>query len=234
MSPVLGDLVRRIRTAAPDMPVDDGRSRIRRRVVVAVTIVIGAAILGVTLTAEPGSGSFYPLTAALAVTWLVGGFLSGPIGLGRFGIRGRPTAFGALVLGTAVGVVIGLVFVVGGLITREIPVLASLVSDVLAFRDVGSIAVITVITLGNGVAEEVFFRGAVYSAVQRFHPVIVSTVLYVIATLASGNVMLGFAAVLLGSVCGILRRCTGGVLAPTATHVVWSAVMLFGLPPIFA
>ena len=54
-----------------------------------------------------------------------------------------------------------------------------------------------------------------------------------IATLASGNVMLGFAAILLGAVCAILRRCTGGVVAPICTHVVWSTIVLFALPPIF-
>ncbi|SKY95530.1 abortive infection protein [Mycobacteroides abscessus subsp. abscessus] len=103
----------------------------------------------------------------------------------------------------------------------------------LAFADYGSIAVVTAITLINGAAEELFFRGAVYSAVRPHHPVVVSTIVYTIATLASGNVMLGFAAILLGAVCAILRRCTGGVVAPICTHVVWSTIVLFALPPIF-
>ncbi len=59
-----------------------------------------------------------------------------------------------------------------------------------------------VITAVNGVAEELFFRGAVYAAITRY-PVPVTTVAYVLATLATGNVMLAFAAVLLGVVVGL-------------------------------
>ncbi|ROZ98269.1 CPBP family intramembrane glutamic endopeptidase [Gordonia sp. OPL2] len=227
-------LVRRVFTSAPDTRRDHDGGLMRRRVVVGVFLVIGAVILGFSLTAEPGDSSFYPLTVALAATWLVGGFLSGPIHVGRFAFRGTPSTAGTASLGIAVGVLVGAAFVVGAFITREIPALAGLVTDVLAFRDAGSLVAVTVITLGNGVAEEIFFRGAVYSAAQRLHPVVISTVLYTFATLASGNVMLGFAAIILGWVCAILRRSTDGVLAPICTHVVWGVVVLFALPPIFA
>jgi membrane protease YdiL (CAAX protease family) len=88
------------------------------------------------------------------------------------------------------------------------------------------------ITVVNGVAEELFFRGALYAAIPR-HPVLVSTLAYTIATLATGNVMLGFAAILLGLVVGLERRASGGVLAPVLTHVTWSTSMLFLLPLIF-
>ena len=53
------------------------------------------------------------------------------------------------------------------------------------------------------------------------------------ATLATGNVMLGFAAILLGVVVGLQRRATGGILAPILTHLVWSVSMLYALPAIF-
>jgi membrane protease YdiL (CAAX protease family) len=92
---------------------------------------------------------------------------------------------------------------------------------------------VVVITLVNGVAEELFFRGALYTALGGFHPVVVSTVLYIGATLASGNPMLGFAAILLGTVCALERRATGGVLAPVLTHLIWGLVMVLGLPPMF-
>jgi membrane protease YdiL (CAAX protease family) len=72
-----------------------------------------------------------------------------------------------------------------------------------------------------------------YSAIGVKHPVIISTVVYTIATLASGNPMLGFAAVLLGYVMGLQRRASGGILAPILTHVSWSAVMVLALPPLF-
>jgi membrane protease YdiL (CAAX protease family) len=84
------------------------------------------------------------------------------------------------------------------------------------------------------VAEEMFFRGAVYTAFGRFHPVLISTVLYVIATSATtGNPMLGFAAIILGVVCALERRATGGVLASSLTHFFWGLVLVLALPPIF-
>ena len=89
-----------------------------------------------------------------------------------------------------------------------------------------------VITALNGVAEELFFRGALYAATTRY-PVIVTTVAYGAATLATGNVMLAFAALLLGALVGLERRATGGILAPIITHVAWSVSMLFLLPALF-
>ncbi len=68
----------------------------------------------------------------------------------------------------------------------------------------------------------------------RDYPVVISTVLYVIATSATtGNPMLGFAAIILGTVCAFERRATGGVLAPMLTHFFWGLVMVLALPPIF-
>ena len=65
------------------------------------------------------------------------------------------------------------------------------------------------------------------------HPVQVTTVAYALATLATGNVMLAFAAVLLGVVVGLQRRASGGILGPVLTHVTWSVSMLLLLPWLF-
>ena len=89
------------------------------------------------------------------------------------------------------------------------------------------------ITVVNGVAEEMFFRGALYTALGSVHPVLISTVVYVVATSAAGNPMLGFAAVILGTVCALERRVTGGVLAPMLTHFFWGLIMVLALPPMF-
>ncbi len=43
--------------------------------------------------------------------------------------------------------------------------------------------------------------------------------------------MLAFAAIILGTVCALERRATGGVLAPILTHFVWTLVVLLALPP---
>ena len=92
--------------------------------------------------------------------------------------------------------------------------------------------ILVVVTVVNGVAEELFFRGAAYAAIPR-HPVAWTTLAYAVATAATGNIMLAFAAVLLGVVVGLQRRASGGILAPILTHVTWSVSMLFALPLLF-
>jgi membrane protease YdiL (CAAX protease family) len=203
----------------------------RRRIVVAVVIVLGAVVLGFSLRREPGDSSFYWLTLLLAAVWIVGAFASGPLHLGSIRWRGRNQR--PVITGTTIGLVLGGAFVAGGLVARQIRPVNDLIVRVLEFSNHGSLPLIVAITLVNGVAEELFFRGALYTALGRFYPVVVSTVLYVCATLASGNPMLGFAAIILGTVCAWERRMTGGVLAPVLTHLIWGLVMVLVLPRIF-
>jgi membrane protease YdiL (CAAX protease family) len=118
-------------------------------------------------------------------------------------------------------------------VAREIPPIAERITRVLEYTNHGPVVFIVLIALGNAVAEELFFRGALYTALGGFHPVAISTLLYVAVTAASGNVMLGFAALILGTVCACERRATGGVLAPVLTHLVWGLIMVLALPPIF-
>ena len=204
----------------------------RRRIVVAIVLVIGGALLGYSLTRPPGDSSFYWLTLALAAVWAVGALASGPVHLGCIRFRGRNQR--PWLTGTAVGLALGAVFVVGGLIAREIPPVREYITRVLEFADYGPLLLVTFITVVNGVAEEMFFRGALYTALGRYRPILVSTVLYVIATAATtGNPMLGFAAIILGTVCAVERRVTGGVLAPMLTHFFWGLVLVLALPPMF-
>lgn len=207
------------------------RQFLRRRVVVVVVLVIGAVLLGFSLDVRPGDWLFYVLTGAVAVTWTVGGLLSGPLHLGYIQFRGalrRP-----FLTPIATGLLAGLVFIVGALIVRQIPPLRDYVQNVLAHARSGSILLVTIVTLGNAVAEEIFFRGGLYAAVGRRYPVAVSTAIYAVATVATGNPMLVFAAVALGLVLGLQRRASGGLLAPILTHVTWSALLLFTLPRLF-
>jgi membrane protease YdiL (CAAX protease family) len=211
----------------------DPRPFLVRKVVTAVFVVIGAACLGWSLQIDPGNSTFYVATLVLAGIWTVGAFASGPLYLGRVARAGshddlrRPVA-GAI----ALGLLLAGVFVVGGLVVRQIPVIDRQVSSVLDHADQGVTPILLLITVVNGVAEELFFRGALYAAVPR-HPVVWSTVAYVVATLATGNFMLAFAAILLGVVVGLERRASGGILAPILTHVTWSLTMLLALPAIF-
>ncbi|MGA7054097.1 MAG: CPBP family intramembrane glutamic endopeptidase [Mycobacterium sp.] len=203
----------------------------RRRIVVGITLVIGAVVLGLSLRRAPGESIFYWLTLALAAVWIVGALASGPLHLGGINWRGRNQR--PVITGTAMGLLVGGAFVLGGLIAREIPAVSALITRVLLFAHQGAFWLVVVITVVNGVAEEVFFRGALYTALGRFHPMAVSTILYTCATMASGNPMLGFAAVILGAVCAFERRASGGVLAPVLTHFVWGLIMVLALPPLF-
>lgn len=220
------------------VPRDDRPSEAalrRRRLVTVAFGLLGAVVLGVSLRIDPGSVWFYPATFALAGVWTIGAFASGPLHLGRIGARGEPGEQ-RLVRPVLSPILLGLglaaIFVVGGLAVREIPWLDQQVRSVTDFADQGSLPILVVVTAVNGVAEELFFRGAVYAAVPR-HAVAWTTLAYVVATLATGNVMLAFAAILLGVVVGLERRASGGVLAPILTHCAWSLSMLLALPLLF-
>ena len=235
MTPV-EDVVGWVRRALWDVVPRDHRDTPtalrRRQLVTAGFVVLGGIVLGLSLRIEPGSAWFYPATLVLAGVWTVGAFASGPLHLGRIAHTSeqlRRPVLGPILLGLGLAAV----FVVGGLVVREMPWLGDQVRSILDFADEGSVALLLVITVVNGIAEELFFRGAVYAAVTR-HPVAVTTAAYAVATLATGNVMLAFAALLLGAVVGLERRASGGVLAPILTHVTWSVAMLLVLPLVFA
>jgi len=211
-------------------PVTD-EPTVRRRVVVVAFGVIGVAGLAWGLRTEPGSAEFYASTLALALVWLIGGLLSGPMSLGweiRDGTRRRPVV-SAIVAGAALAAV----FVAGALVVKHIPALDDRVEGVLDYARDGAWAIVLLLTIANGIAEEVFFRGAVQPALPVRIQLPGSVLIYAVMTLATGNVMLAFAAVLLGVLVGIQRRSTCGVLAPILTHVTWSLLMFVALPLVF-
>jgi len=203
----------------------------RRRRVTAATAVTGASLLGVSLSTPPGSPRFYGLTLGVAGTWVAGGFASGPLHLGRMFGRGeqlrRPVVTPVLSGVGAFGA-----FYAAALVARRIPVLERAIGSVLSYADQGSAPLVLTTTLANGLAEEVFFRGALYAAAAA-RPVLVSTVVYGLATTTTRNPALVLASVPMGLIFAQQRRITGGIQAPMLTHVVWSALMLRYLPPLF-
>lgn len=203
----------------------------RRRRVTAATAVTGASLLGVSLSTPPGSPRFIGLTLGVAGTWVAGGLASGPLHLGRMFGRGeqlrRPVVTPVLSGIGAFGA-----FYAAALVARRIPVLERAIGSVLSYADQGSAPLVLTTTLANGVAEEVFFRGALYAAAAD-RPVLVSTVVYGLATTTTRNPALVLASVPMGLVFAQQRRITGGIQAPVLTHVVWSALMLRYLPPLF-
>lgn len=202
----------------------------RRQLVTVAVVLLGAVLLGVSLRIEPGSTWFYPATLALAALWTAGAFAAGPLHLGR--IRRGDDLVRPVLAPLLLGLGLAGVFVVGGLVVREIDWLDRQVRSVVDFADQGSVPLLVVVTLVNGIAEELFFRGAAYAALPR-HPVTWTSIAYVLATLATGNVMLAFAAIILGVVVGLERRASGGILGPVITHCSWSLTMLFALPALF-
>ena len=75
-------------------------------------------------------------------------------------------ALGALLLG---------LFMAGAVVVAQVPVLRDPVQELLDHAVYGSLAVVTLITMVNGIAEELYFRGALYAAVGRRHAVAVTT-----------------------------------------------------------
>jgi membrane protease YdiL (CAAX protease family) len=203
----------------------------RRRIVVIATLMLGAALLCISLAiVPPGDPTFYWFALALATVWIGGGLLSGPLRLGR--IRVGRELRRPVITSVALGVVIGGGFVLAALVTREIPVLREVADNVLSRARLGSMPLILFVTVVNGIGEEVFFRGALFSALNR-NRVFLTTAIYTVVTIATLNVMLVLAAAALGWVLSLQRRASGGVLAPMLTHVTWSSIMLFALPPLF-
>src|SRR4051794_6611070 len=106
----------------------------RRQIVSAVVVVLGAAVLGFSLSIPPeNTVKFSTAPLALAGVWTVGAFASGPLPLGRVGRPSDPDLMGPrpVVPPIVVGVLLSLLFVVGAFIVREFPWLSEQVSKVL-------------------------------------------------------------------------------------------------------
>ena len=58
----------------------------------------------------------------------------------------------------------------------------------------GPTGLVLLVALVNGLGEELFFRGALFSALGSHHPVAGTTVIYVAVTAATGNIALVVAA----------------------------------------
>ncbi|MGI8901033.1 MAG: CPBP family intramembrane glutamic endopeptidase [Nocardioides sp.] len=204
--------------------------RRRRRVVTGVSIA-GAGLLGASLSTRPGSKEFYAATLAVAGVWTAGGFLSGPLHLGWIEARDerlrRP-----VITPVATGVCAFGFFYVIALVARRIPVLDDAISRVLVFAEEGDRPFVLLTTLANGLGEEVFFRGALYAALDH-HPAATSTAVYALATSTTRNPALVLAAGVMGTLFALQRRASGGLQAPVLTHLTWSTLMVRYLPPLF-
>lgn len=212
--------------AAP--PTVDGVSaRRRRRTAVALTLIVGTALLAATLHSERGSGWFALLGLMLAATWILGAAVSGPIAIQPFRPGGwRTVVVPAVVLGLAAFAGFFALY----LAARHLPIVSDALDNVLRKADAGPLAVVLAVAMVNGVAEELFFRGALCAALEPRHPAVTSTLVYVAVTAATGNGALVAAAAVMGALFSRERLSTRSVLAPMVTHVAWSTLMLLALP----
>ncbi len=202
----------------------------RRRGVVAATLVLGAGVLAWALRITPGDRLFYVATVALALVWVVGALASGPLHLGYSTTRVGDRHSRAVVQSLVLGLVLLAVFLAGSAVVARIPALQAPVDRLLEHASRGSLPLVAAITALNGIAEELYFRGALYAAIGTRHAVLTSTVVYALVTAATGIPLLVFAGVVLGTVVGLQRRVTGGILGPSITHLTWSLGMLLLLP----
>lgn len=206
----------------------------RRRVVSLVTLVVGAVVLGFALRIQPGDPMFYVATLGLAGVWATGALASGPLHLGRAHTRAGGEDARPIVQSLALGALLLAVFLAGGLVVARVPVLRDPVQHLLDHARLGSLAIVAVLTAVNGIAEELYFRGALYAAVGRRHAVAITAVVYALTTVGAGIPLLVLAAGLLGVLTALQRRVTGGILGPVVTHLTWSLGMLFLLPAVLS
>jgi uncharacterized protein len=210
--------------------VQDGPALRRRRVTVAITVLVGTALLAATLRVRPGTAQFSALGFLVAVTWITGGLLSGPIPVRPASPADRKRWPVVVLAALVLGGVAFLGFLAADLVGQQISWAASALSSVLGKADTGPRAVVLVIALVNAVAEEVFFRGALHAALEPRRPALASTVIYVAVTAASGNVALVVAAAVMGTIFSLERLSTRSILAPVVTHLSWSTLIFFLLP----
>ena len=175
----------------------------RRRIVVAIVLVLGAAAIG------HGAAPASRRTGVLLAVAGAGGGLDAGRGGGRAAAPGRrPVAWAQRAAGVhrhRVGLVLGGVFLLGGFVVQEIPAVAELIAGP-ATRRPGSWRLVVPIAIAQrDRRRDVLPRRAVHGARSPL-PTAISTLLYTAAMMAGGNLMVGVAALILGTVCAMERR----------------------------
>ena len=191
-----------------------------------------AALLRSSFAARAGSARFYLLTTGLAGTWMCGALGGEPIPWRGDGVRTGPAraAQALVVVPIVTGAATFAVFYGAARAARRDRTLRRAIASVLRYAEAGSTPLVVLIASGSGVAEELFFRGALWSGPR---PLRTTTFAYAASTAATGNPALVLAGLITSVIFGWQRAATGGVLAPALTHVTWSVLMLRYLPPLF-
>lgn len=198
-------------------------------VAVIVTIVAAGCALAWSLRIRPGDAWFYPATFILAAIYIAGSAASARLNRARLPWRVDAAGVRDAVLG---GLALAAVFFAGAFVVRYVPELNAPVDALLDYTRVGGIGMILFTTAVNGLAEEMFYRGALWAVLPPRRRLLVTTLLYTAVTALAGVALLAFAAAALGVLVGLLRERTGSLTAPVIAHLVWSLPMLVVLPQI--
>jgi membrane protease YdiL (CAAX protease family) len=202
------------------------------RRVITVTGLAGAGLLAASLSARAGSRQFYLLTAGLACTWTGGALAAGPLPWARIPAHGsasrRLVVIPVLTGAGAFGLFYG-----AARLARHIPVLNQAVAAVLHYAQEGPASLVLLTASANAVAEELFFRGALWTRTEQAHPLAATTLAYTATTAVTRNPALTMAGTATSVLFGLHRRASGGFLAPVIAHLTWSLLMLHYLPPLF-
>jgi len=190
------------------------------------TFIVGTVLLALTLHVGQGSRAFVLFGLATAAVWGGGALVSARVAL----LPPRVGAGRILVQAGAIGVAFFVMFAAVYQAAKHTPVLSGALDSVLGKADAAPLVVVLVVTLANGLAEELYFRNALPAGLPVRRPALSAWLLYVASTAATGNLALVIAAVVMGAVLGLERLQSGGVLAPIVTHLTWSTLMLLALP----
>lgn len=191
--------------------------------VLVLTLVAVAWLTRETFDAVPGSSRQSTLTYVLAAVLLAGAYVSG----GTWPVahrRGKHPVVGPALT----AVLLFVAFVVMGWLSSWIGPVDRGVAAVVRHARAGSAWEVALGAVAAGVAEEVFYRGALFERVRL--PVLTVTLAHMATTLPAGNVALTLAAGVLGIVLGLSRRASGGWWAPAVTHSVWGLLVAAWLP----
>jgi len=192
--------------------------------VAVVALVVGAALIGLTLNVEDGSWEFFTAGFALAATWVVA-YILAPT-------KSRPDR--RRLVDAGIGVLAGTamfgIFIAGSWLLHRIHLFDDAVDELLRTADSSAVGWVLTLAGVNAVAEELFFRGTLIDAAGGRFAMAVGVVPYVVATVPSGNVALVIAAAVMGTVFAGLRGRTGALTASITTHLTWSALMILAFP----
>jgi uncharacterized protein len=105
-------------------------------------------------------------------------------------------------------------------IARHVPPLDRAIRGALRYEHHGSTPLVLLIASANAVAEELFFRGALWALVTDSHPVVTTTLAYAAVTATTGNPALVLAGSATSVLFGLQRRSSGNTVAPALSSAV--------------